>query len=116
MKPSEQFGKPHLVSTSNEEIAKYVELEEKIKPTQEEQEQTWALFAEEDELFSYKELFCTLFDKKKAFTTTGTHRNNPQRIKEDIIPLISLINGELILPLSLPFLAKYLKSKSDRMM
>lgn len=26
MKPSEQFGKPHLVSTSNEEVAKYVEL------------------------------------------------------------------------------------------
>lgn len=116
MKPSEQFGKPHLVSTTDEEIAKHLELEEKLKPTEEEQEQTWAFFAEENELFSYKELFCTLFDEKKAFTTKGTHRNNPQRIKEDIIPLISLINGELIVSVSLPFLVKYIERKPDKTM
>lgn len=92
MKPSEQFGKHHLVSTTAEEVAKYVELEQKLKPSKEEQKQTWAFFADDDELFSYKELFCMLFDEMNAFSTEGIHRNNPQRIKEDIIPFITKLD------------------------
>lgn len=91
MKPSEQFGTLHLGDTSTQEIAKYRELEEQLNPTPEDRANTWAFFALEDELFSYREHFFALFGSDKAFDTEGSHRNNPQRIQADIIPLIERI-------------------------
>lgn len=91
MKPSEQFGTLYLSDTSVRDIRLYQAWEEQLNPTREERERTWAFFAEADELFSYREHFCKLFDADKAFTTKGSHRNSPQRIEEDIIPLIERI-------------------------
>ncbi len=97
MKPSEQFGKPHWIPAKEEEIAKYVALEEKIHPTKEEQERTWAFFAEEDELFSYKTEFQNRFGERHCMWVPGGHRNNPQRIKEHTVPLIiSLLENGVI--------------------
>lgn len=91
MKPSEQFDKLELVSTTDEDIAKYAELEQKLAPTKEEEEQTWALFADEDELFSYKTEFQNLFGMKNCLQVPGGHRNNSTRVKEHIIPLIDTL-------------------------
>jgi len=91
MKPSEQFERLLFNETTTEEIAKYVDLEQNLTPTELEQEQTWALFADEDELFSYKAEFQSLFGATNCLQVPGEHRNNSQRVREHIIPLIETL-------------------------
>ena len=91
MKPSELLYLPEFGNATQTEIDKYIHLEESLAPSPFEVKNTWALFAENDELFSYRSLFDQLFDSSHAFAVPGEHRNNPIRIRENIIPLIQEI-------------------------
>ena len=91
MRPSEQFDRIFLTNTTTEDIAKYVDLEQNLAPTKLEQEQTWALFADDDELFSYKTEFQSRFGITNCLQVPGGHRNNSQRVKDHIIPLIETL-------------------------
>lgn len=88
MKPSERLHLPEFGNATQTEIDKYNRLEETLAPTPFEVDNTWALFAENDELFSYRWLFDQLFDSSHALSVPGGHRNNPARIRENIIPLL----------------------------
>lgn len=88
MKPSERLHLPEFGNATQNEIDKYNRLEETLAPTPFEVDNTWALFAENDELFSYRWLFDQLFDSSHALSVPGGHRNNPARIRENIIPLL----------------------------
>lgn len=91
MKPSELLYLPEFGNATQTEIDKYIHLEEALIPSPFEVDKTWALFAENDELFSYRWLFNQLFDSSHAFSVPGEHQNNPIRIRENIIPLIQEI-------------------------
>lgn len=90
MVPSDIFQLNILPDTSEQEIERYMEME-KRSVSSEEKELTYSLFATNDELFSYKERFETLYDPAKSFSMEGKHVISPKNIREDLIPLIESI-------------------------
>ncbi len=61
------------------------------KPTQEQIDNTWAIFAHGDELLSHHDDFCRLFRPDHAFWMEGEHRVSEENMRTDIIPLIKRI-------------------------
>ncbi|MDO4671680.1 MAG: YqiA/YcfP family alpha/beta fold hydrolase [Porphyromonadaceae bacterium] len=86
MKPSEHF-QGHLLQTSQKELDKYKMLERE-KPSSFQQHHTYALFAKDDELFSYRTLFDNLYNKDHSRMIDGSHVNSKSRVVEEIIPSI----------------------------
>lgn len=87
MKPSEQFG-TLLPEISEMELERYRELEACLAPSDYEKKNTYGLFALEDELFSFRDQFSTLFGRQNIMSMPGTHRNTADRVRDYIMPLI----------------------------
>lgn len=75
---------------SDEEIAKYEAVEGRAV-SDKEKELTYSLFATNDELFSYKERFETLYEPAKSHSMPGKHVISPRNIREYLLPLIESI-------------------------
>lgn len=91
MRPGEQFdGK--LLSIPQSELIKYKALEQE-QPDELDKHFTFALFAEDDELFSYRGLFQELYGKGKDRTIKGSHVNNRQRVIDEIVPEIDRLSA-----------------------
>ncbi|NLO70464.1 MAG: hypothetical protein GX102_05890 [Porphyromonadaceae bacterium] len=90
MVPSEIFGHGILDEITEEDLEKYRQLENReVSP--DEKKLTYALFSTDDELFSYKERFEKLYDSAKSFSMTGKHVISPRSIRENLLPLISIL-------------------------
>lgn len=94
MVPSDIFNLGMLEDISETEIHKYRQLENRAV-SKEEAALTYALFATDDELFSYKERFERLYDPQKSFQMRGKHVISPKNIREDLLPLIERITSYL---------------------
>ena len=94
MVPSDIFNLGMLEDISETEIHKYRQLENRVV-SKEEAALTYALFATDDELFSYKERFERLYDPQKSFQMRGKHVISPKNIREDLLPLIERITSYL---------------------
>ena len=64
-------------------------------PEQEQVKNTWAIFADHDELLSHHDDFCRLFDPAHALRMEGEHRLSEENVRQDILPLIEKILGEV---------------------
>ena len=94
MVPSDIFNLGMLEDISETEIHKYRQLENRVV-SKEEAALTYALFATDDELFSYKERFERLYNPQKSFQMRGKHVISPKNIREDLLPLIERITSYL---------------------
>ena len=63
-------------------------------PDQEQVENTWAIFARNDELLAHHDDFCHLFRSDHAFRMKGEHRVSEDNMRKDIVPLIKRILGK----------------------
>lgn len=90
LKPSEQLPERIVPNIRLEEIDKYREMENRIIP-EEYKTMVYGVFANNDELFSYKSLFEEVYDKEKIFTIEDEHRISPENIREVVVPLIEQI-------------------------
>lgn len=88
MVPSDIFDMGILEDINEAEVEKYRQLENR-KISAEEKKLTYALFATDDELFSYKERFEGLYDPAKSFSMPGKHVISPKNIRENLLPLIN---------------------------
>lgn len=90
LKPSEQLPERIVPNISLLEIEKYREMENRIIP-KEDKMFIYGIFADNDELFSYKSLFEEIYDKEKIFTIEDGHRISIDNIREVVVPLIEQI-------------------------
>lgn len=90
MLPSEQLPKRIIPDISENELAKYRELENR-KITDNEKMQTFALFATNDELFSYKALFENLYFSKNSFTMEDNHKISVENIRQMLAPMVERV-------------------------
>lgn len=90
LKPSEQLDQRIALNISSEEKEKYREMENRII-TEEYKTMVYGVFANNDELFSYKSLFEEIYDKEKIFTIEDGHRISTDNIREVVVPLIEQI-------------------------
>ena len=63
-------------------------------PVPEQIENTWAIFARNDELLAHHDDFCHLFRPDHAFRMKGEHRVSEENMRKDIVPLIRRILGK----------------------
>lgn len=63
-------------------------------PDQEQIENTWGIFARNDELLAHYDDFCHLFRPDHAFRMKGEHRVSEDNMRKDIVPLIRRIFGK----------------------
>lgn len=63
-------------------------------PDQEQIENTWGIFARNDELLAHYDDFCHLFRPDHAFRMKGEHRVSEDNMRKDIVPLIKRILGK----------------------
>ncbi len=63
-------------------------------PDQEQIDNTWAIFARNDELLAHHDDFCLLFRPDHAFRMKGEHRVSEDNMRKDIVPLIRRILGK----------------------
>lgn len=91
MRPSEHLA-GLMPGMTPEELDKFRKLEDGLNPSDYAKENTYALFAMEDELFSYKSLFNSLYGAQNLSSIPGTHRNSPERVRDYIVPLITSIS------------------------
>ena len=63
-------------------------------PDQEQIENTWAIFARNDELLAHYDDFRHLFRPDHAFRMKGEHRVSEDNMRKDIVPLIRRIFGK----------------------
>lgn len=92
MVPSDIFDMGILEDINEAEVEKYRQLENRTV-TEEEKELTYALFGTNDELFSYKKRFESLYDSSKSFSMLGKHIISPKNIRENLLPLIEKITN-----------------------
>lgn len=90
LKPSEQLPLRIVPNISLDEIEKYREMENRIMP-KEDKTMVYGVFANNDELFSYKSIFEEIYDKEKIFTIEDGHRISAENISEVVVPLINKI-------------------------
>lgn len=90
MVPSDIFRQEILEKINEVDFEKYRQLENR-EISAEEKALTYALFATDDELFSYKERFEKLYDPAKSFSMVGKHMISPRNIREALLPLLSKI-------------------------
>lgn len=64
-------------------------------PEQEQVENTWAIFADHDELLAHHDDFCGLFDPAHALRMKGEHRLSEENVRQDILPLIERIISKI---------------------
>ena len=64
-------------------------------PEQEQVKNTWAIFADHDELLSHHDDFCRIFDPAHALRMEGEHRLSEENLRQDVLPLIEKILGEV---------------------
>ena len=64
-------------------------------PEQEQVKNTWAIFADHDELLAHHDDFCLLFDPAHALRMKGEHRLSEENVRQDILPLLGKILGEV---------------------
>lgn len=64
------------------------------KPTQEQVNNTWAIFADNDELLHHYDDFCGLFRSDHTCKMKGEHRVSEENMQKDIVPLIRKILNE----------------------
>ena len=60
-------------------------------PDPEQVENTWAIFAKNDELLAHYDDFCRLFRPDHAFRMEGEHRVSEENMRKDIVPLIEKV-------------------------
>lgn len=63
-------------------------------PEQKQVANTWAIFANHDELLAHHDDFCRLFDPAHALRMKGEHRLSEENVRQDILPLIEKILEE----------------------
>lgn len=99
LRPSEQL--PRTKNISNAELKKYAEFEREreILLDMEDRLITYGLFSNNDELFSYKDLFDKLFLAAHSYSMNDTHRISITNIKNELLKLIetSIANTEELL-------------------
>lgn len=86
----EQLDQRIALNISSEEKEKYREMENRVIP-EEYKTMVYGVFANNDELFSYKSLFEEIYDKEKIFTIEDGHRISIENIREVVVPLIEQI-------------------------
>lgn len=91
MKPSEQLARSMNGNISEKELEKFEKLENAITPTSFDKKYTLALFSNKDELFSYKELFQTKYNKANAFNVNDGHRLSNSNIKNELLTTMELL-------------------------
>ncbi len=88
MKPSEQLSKRIMPNISDKELNKYEDIETSIKIDSFDFNNTYGFFATRDELFSYKDLFKSLYNPNNSFSFDDEHRISATNIREVITPMI----------------------------
>lgn len=91
MRPSDRLPLTLLGIYDEQEIKKYANLEKTLQIDEEDKKRTFALFADNDELFSFRKLFSEKYKNENAFRMDGGHKIQAQNVKGKVIPLIKKI-------------------------
>jgi predicted esterase YcpF (UPF0227 family) len=89
--PSEQLPVRIFPEIEAPELQKYKDLESLRIIDREEQSLSYGLFSTNDELFSYRELFASLYSKEHIYTMNDGHRISPDNVKSALVPLIKTV-------------------------
>lgn len=95
MLPSEQLKMRAVPEITESEVEKYRVMEASLKISPFDKDNTYGLFATNDELFSYKNLFKEKYNTQNYFDMNDAHRISNYNIHNKLVPLIKEIIDKL---------------------
>ena len=94
MLPSEQLKMRIAPTITKTELDKYREYETLLVANDNNRRQTYGFFSTNDELFSYKTLFKSIYSEDNVYIMNDQHRISAISIKNELTPLIKRIASD----------------------